>query len=247
MIVDFLQHVPCAVAGIENRSIDTYSSIGRTSGEDRNQTEPWKKLSDSMEGMISGFNESDIYKILRDDGSTLDAFPVGTLQTYVGLASGLLTVILLFLTCTALLIKQRGRNKVALLQKHTVLLCDSSSTGIVVNSKDVNLRSSIVNGLSLIRKPIVITMTTSDTSVTPVTSTASTVNSTSSPNTAVATIGNIFVETDSAKGAATDHLDRPVINARHEQTCRTLPEENFILAETNHASAHTTDSYGESI
>lgn len=200
-----------------------------------------------MEGTISGFNETDIYKIFRDDGSTLDAFPVGTLQTYVGLASGLLTVILLFLTCTALLIKQRGRNKVALLQKHTVLLCDSSSAGIAVNPKDLKLHSSIVNGLSLIRKPIVITMTTSDTPVTSVTSTASTVNSASSPTTAVATIGNIFVETDSTKDAVTDHSNHSVINARYEQTCQMLPEENFILAETNSASAHTTDSYGESI
>lgn len=221
-----------------------------------------------MEGTISGLNETDIYKIFRDDGSTLDAFPVGTLQTYIGLVSGLLTVILLFLTCTALLIKQRGRNKVALLQKHTVLLCDSSSAGIAVNPKDVKLHSSIVNGLSLIRKPIVITMTTSVTSptsvtsvtsvtpvtsITSVTSTASTVNSTSTPATAVATVAitnnayvaNTLIETDSTKDALSDQLDP--IDTRYEQTYQLLSDENFILAEPNHASTRTIDSYGEYI
>lgn len=93
---------------------------------------------------------------IREDDSTPDAFPVGTSQTYIGLVSGLLTVVVLFFTCTVFLVKQRGRNKVALLQKHTALLCDSAAPGIAITPKDVKLPNSIANGLSLVRKPITI-------------------------------------------------------------------------------------------
>ncbi|KAG7211120.1 hypothetical protein KM043_010446 [Ampulex compressa] len=76
-------------------------------------------------------------------GSAPDAFPVGTSQTYVGLVSGALTVLALLLTCTTFLMKQRGRNKVALLQKHTALLCGSPSAGITINMKEIKLPAPI--------------------------------------------------------------------------------------------------------
>ena len=45
--------------------------------------------------------------------------------------------------------KQRGRNKVALLQKHTAaLLCGPNTPGITINMKDIKLANPIVNGLS---------------------------------------------------------------------------------------------------
>lgn len=122
---------------------------------DQNQSELRIKSSNSLDSIILGFNVTTLYEI-HENNSTPDAFPVGTSQTYIGLVSGLLTVFALFLTCTAFLIKQRGRNKVALLQKHTALLCDSSTPGIAISPKDVKLSNSIVTGLSLIRKPIII-------------------------------------------------------------------------------------------
>lgn len=122
---------------------------------DQNRSELRIKSSNSLDSIILGFNVTTLYEI-HENNSTPDAFPVGTSQTYIGLVSGLLTVFALFLTCTAFLIKQRGRNKVALLQKHTALLCDSSTPGIAISPKDVKLSNSIVTGLSLIRKPIII-------------------------------------------------------------------------------------------
>lgn len=121
---------------------------------DQNRSELRIKSSNSLDSIL-GFNVTTLYEI-HENNSTPDAFPVGTSQTYIGLVSGLLTVFALFLTCTAFLIKQRGRNKVALLQKHTALLCDSSTPGIAISPKDVKLSNSIVTGLSLIRKPIII-------------------------------------------------------------------------------------------
>lgn len=142
------------VADGRNQSIDSYASDNRLFRVERNESEPWPKLT-RYEVAGSSFNETELYEI-REDDLTPDAFPVGTSQTYVGLVSGLLTVALLFFSCTAFLIKQRGRNKVALLQKHTALLCDSSAPGITITPKDVKLPNSIVNGLSLGRKPVTI-------------------------------------------------------------------------------------------
>ncbi|XP_033332108.2 discoidin domain-containing receptor 2 isoform X1 [Megalopta genalis] len=187
------------VSIIENRLVGSYTSIDRSFGEDRNQSELWRKLSE-LETTMSDLNETDIYKILKDDDSTLDAFPVASLQTYVGLVSGLLTVIVLFLTCTAFLIKQRGRNKVALLQKHTALLCDSSAPGIAINPKDVKIHSSIVNGLSLIRKPIIITMATSASGTL---NSASTTTATTTPAIAPATATVTATATATATAIAT--------------------------------------------
>lgn len=63
--------------------------------------------------------------------------------------SGALTVIALLLTCTIFLMKQRGRNKVALLQKHTALLCGPTAPGITINMKDIKLAQPIVlNGMT---------------------------------------------------------------------------------------------------
>lgn len=77
---------------------------------------------------------------------TPDAFPVSPQwsQTYIGLVSGALTVLALLLTCMVLLMKLRGRNKVALLQKHTALLCGTSAPGITINVKDLKLPTPIV-------------------------------------------------------------------------------------------------------
>ncbi|XP_015122138.1 discoidin domain-containing receptor 2 [Diachasma alloeum] len=77
---------------------------------------------------------------------TPDAFPVSPQwsQTYIGLVSGALTVLALLLTCMVLLMKLRGRNKVALLQKHTALLCGTSAPGITINVKDMKLPTPIV-------------------------------------------------------------------------------------------------------
>lgn len=45
--------------------------------------------------------------------------------------------------------KQRGRNKVALLQKHTALLCGPTAPGITINMKDIKLATPMmINGLS---------------------------------------------------------------------------------------------------
>lgn len=86
---------------------------------------------------------------------TPDAFPINNSQTYIGLISGVLTVGALLLTCTVFLLKQRGRNKVALLQKHTALLCGSPKPGITINMKDIKIANPIVvNALSQSRLSI---------------------------------------------------------------------------------------------
>lgn len=87
--------------------------------------------------------------LLNDSNLTPDAFPVNNSQTYIGLISAALTVIAFFTSCIIFLMKQRGRNKVALLQKHTALLCGSSAPGITINTKDIKLPTPIVvNSLS---------------------------------------------------------------------------------------------------
>ncbi|XP_076650199.1 discoidin domain-containing receptor 2-like isoform X2 [Halictus rubicundus] len=258
------------VAGIENRSIGTYVPVDRAFGEDRNQSELWRKVSE-LESTMSGLNETDIYKILKDDDATMDAFPVGSLQTYVGLVSGLLTVIVLFLTCTAFLIKQRGRNKIALLQKHTALLCDSSAPGIAINPKDVKLHSSIVNGLSLIRKPIIITMATSSaatvdsanatiataaspTSTLSASATTTTTAATTTTVNATAIANKALVETDSSdtqadhqpvRSRANSHVNQSHrTSALYEKTCQLLSDQDLILAEAN-ASTRPPESCPE--
>ncbi|XP_076764244.1 discoidin domain-containing receptor tyrosine kinase B [Xylocopa sonorina] len=143
-----------------NRSSDLYTTVDQSFPMDRNQSRSAEKTSNSLDSILD-FNETELYKI-QEDASTPDAFPVGTSQTYIGLVSGALTIFVLLLTCTAFLMKKRGRNKIALLQKHTALLCDSSASAIAITplAKDVKLSNSIVTGLSLIRKPI--TIVTSD-------------------------------------------------------------------------------------
>jgi hypothetical protein len=87
--------------------------------------------------------------VLNESNLTPDAFPVNNSPAYIGLISAALTVIVFFLSCTIFLMKQRGRNKVALLQKHTALLCSSSTPGITINTKDIKLSTPIVvNNLS---------------------------------------------------------------------------------------------------
>lgn len=103
----------------------------------RGQTTPEKTKADTNDTTY-GLNESDL---------TPDAFPVNNSQTYIGLISAALTVIVFFASCTIFLMKQRGRNKVALLQKHTALLCGSPTSGI--NTKDIKLPTPVVvNNLS---------------------------------------------------------------------------------------------------
>lgn len=87
--------------------------------------------------------------VLNESNLTPDAFPVNNSPTYIGLISAALTIIVFFSGCTIFLIKQRGRNKVALLQKHTALLCGSPAPGITINTKDIKLPTPIVvNNLS---------------------------------------------------------------------------------------------------
>ncbi|XP_024936417.1 discoidin domain-containing receptor 2 isoform X2 [Cephus cinctus] len=105
-----------------------------------------------MDKSNGGYNET-IFEL--NANLTPDAFPVSNSQTYIGLVSGALTVIALLLTCTIFLMKQRGRNKVALLQKHTALLCGSPAPGITINMKDIKMATPIVvNGLSQSRLSI---------------------------------------------------------------------------------------------
>lgn len=87
--------------------------------------------------------------VLNESNLTPDAFPVNNSSTYIGLISAALTVIVFFSSCTIFLMKQRGRNKVALLQKHTALLCGSPTPGITINTKNIKLPTPIVvNNLS---------------------------------------------------------------------------------------------------
>lgn len=194
---------------------------------ERNESEPWPKLT-RYEVAGSSFNETELYEI-REDDLTPDAFPVGTSQTYVGLVSGLLTVALLFFSCTAFLIKQRGRNKVALLQKHTALLCDSSVPGITITPKDVKLPNSIVNGLSLGRKPVTIVGS--------------------------ATIATIV--TAPAARKLPDHPERTRVNSRlnvdsdhcssvvYETSDKLFSEENFVFAQASESTLVTESHTGE--
>lgn len=203
----------------KNRSTDSYFLFDRSSYRtNENQSELIRSTSVSSKSVetMSGLNETEIYEIHQDD-STPDAFPVGTSQTYIGLVSGSLTIIVLFLTCTTFLIKQRGRNKVALLQKHTALLCDSSTPGIAIvpNIKDVKFSNSLVNGLSLVRKPITIVASNDS---------RDRLNGQTNPR----TVTNNF-----------DHHPRSIV---YETSCYKLfSEENLVLPDSS-SSALTTES-----
>lgn len=86
--------------------------------------------------------------VLNESNLTPDAFPVNNSQTYIGLFSAALTVIVFFSSCTIFFMKQRGRNKIALLQKHTALLCSSPTSNIAINTKDIKSTPLVVNNLS---------------------------------------------------------------------------------------------------
>lgn len=98
----------------------------------------------------TGITESnETTSVLNESDLTPDAFPVNNSPTYIGLISAALTMIAFLSSCTIFLMKQRGRNKVALLQKHTALLCGSPASGITINTKDIKLSTPIVvNNLS---------------------------------------------------------------------------------------------------
>lgn len=99
-----------------------------------------------LDGYLPSASSENYTESVINSNITPDAFPVSPRwsQTYIGLISGALTVLALLLTCGIFVIKLRGRNKVALLQKHTALLCGSSSPGITLNVKDIKLPTPIV-------------------------------------------------------------------------------------------------------
>ncbi|XP_060832815.1 discoidin domain-containing receptor 2-like isoform X1 [Bombus pascuorum] len=188
----------------------------------QNRSEPRAKSSSSViHSTINSvsLNVTDLYQI-DEDASIPDVFPVGTSQTYIGLVSGLLTVFALFLTCTTFLIKQRGRNKVALLQKHTALLCDSSAPGIAISPKDVKLSNSIVTGLSLIRKPIII-----------------------APSDNLPDRSNTDFQTDAKAAVVDSHFDNSDARSTlYERTYSLFSEENLVVANSNVSSTCTAES-----
>jgi len=111
-----------------------------------------RKINIQHRGTMMGKSKIDSNEttlVLNESNLTPDAFPVNNSPTYIGLISAALTIIVFFSGCTIFLIKQRGRNKVALLQKHTALLCGSPAPGITINTKDIKLPTPIVvNNLS---------------------------------------------------------------------------------------------------
>ncbi|KYQ53247.1 Discoidin domain-containing receptor 2, partial [Trachymyrmex zeteki] len=122
-----------------NNKIRGESDDGRKINIQHGSTTMGKPKTDSNETTL----------VLNESNLTPDAFPVNNSPTYIGLISAALTIIVFFSGCTIFLIKQRGRNKVALLQKHTALLCGSPAPGITINTKDIKLPTPIVvNNLS---------------------------------------------------------------------------------------------------
>lgn len=130
---------------IGNLETQTDNKIGGETGDVR-------KINIQHGGTITGKPKTDsngTTLVLNESNLTPDAFPVNNSPTYIGLISAALTIIVFFSGCTIFLIKQRGRNKVALLQKHTALLCGSPAPGITINTKDIKLPAPIVvNNLS---------------------------------------------------------------------------------------------------
>nr|XP_012216863.1 PREDICTED: discoidin domain-containing receptor 2-like [Linepithema humile] len=112
--------------------------------EERINVEHGRTMTDKTE-----VDSNETALVLNESNLTPDAFPVNNSSTYIGLISAALTVIVFFSSCTIFLMKQRGRNKVALLQKHTALLCGSPAPGITINTKNIKLPTPIVvNNLS---------------------------------------------------------------------------------------------------
>lgn len=130
---------------ISNLKTQTDNKIGGETGDVR-------KINIQHGDTITGKPKTDsngTTLVLNESNLTPDAFPVNNSPTYIGLISAALTIIVFFSGCTIFLIKQRGRNKVALLQKHTALLCGSPAPGITINTKDIKLPAPIVvNNLS---------------------------------------------------------------------------------------------------
>lgn len=137
---------------IEDKEIK--SEIGnleiQTDNKVKGEADDERKINIQHEGTITGQTDSnETTLVLNESNLTPDAFPVNNSPTYIGLISAALTIIVFFSGCTIFLIKQRGRNKVALLQKHTALLCGSPAPGITINTKDIKLPTPIVvNNLS---------------------------------------------------------------------------------------------------
>ncbi|XP_043477764.1 discoidin domain-containing receptor 2-like isoform X1 [Leptopilina heterotoma] len=136
----------CAIpASARNGSTDTSEQFFRACENESESNETMDKSNGFLNETVSDVKPN----------LTPDAFPINNSQTYIGLISGALTVGALLLTCTVFLMKQRGRNKVALLQKHTALLCGSPKPGITINMKDIKMANPIVvNGLSQSRLSI---------------------------------------------------------------------------------------------
>ncbi|XP_057334847.1 discoidin domain-containing receptor 2-like isoform X2 [Microplitis mediator] len=127
----------------------TGSRSGNSSDERLLDTASSAVQNDSITTEDPGFLNGEEFNVTDSEvngNQTPDASPVGPRwsQTYIGLVSGALTVLALLLTCTVVLMKLRGRNKVALLQKHTALLCGSTAPGITINVKDLKLPTPIV-------------------------------------------------------------------------------------------------------
>ncbi|XP_012523406.1 uncharacterized protein LOC105829245 [Monomorium pharaonis] len=131
----------------ENGDLET-----QTDNKLRSEAGDDKKINIQHEGVMTGkpkIDSNETTLVLNESNLTPDAFPVNNSSTYIGLISAALTIIVFFSGCTIFLIKQRGRNKVALLQKHTALLCGSPTPGITINTKDIKLPTPIVvNNLS---------------------------------------------------------------------------------------------------
>ncbi|XP_020292195.1 uncharacterized protein LOC109858901 [Pseudomyrmex gracilis] len=127
----------------------------------RAKTDNEKKINIQRERAKSNSNETTM--VLNESNVTPNAFPVNNSPVYIGLISAALTIIIFFSSCTIFLMKQRGRNKVALLQKHTALLCSSPAPGITINTKDIKLPTSIVvNNLSQSRLSLKSKLASSD-------------------------------------------------------------------------------------
>lgn len=127
----------------------------------RTKTDDEKKINIQHGRAKPDSNETTV--VLNESNVTPNASPVNNSPVYIGLISAALTIIIFFSSCTIFLMKQRGRNKVALLQKHTALLCSSPAPGITINTKDIKLPTSIVaNNLSQSRLSLKSKLASSD-------------------------------------------------------------------------------------
>ncbi|XP_039287429.1 discoidin domain-containing receptor 2 [Nilaparvata lugens] len=73
--------------------------------------------------------------------------PASNTQAYIGLATGVLAMVVLLLACTVLFMVRRGRKKVALLHKHTALVSNTAKPGVTINMKELkmNMSTPIIN------------------------------------------------------------------------------------------------------